>query len=641
MIDTVVFDLVNTITHRSLKNGETVEQFEKQPYLKPLNNALMSAIMLDENKMVERTFEMLDETIVNNNRIETAYNRVERKSNFVFHNRVAMLNDKKDISFLRGFRYQKRLESSDYNINGRIPSAFDRIQFEFSIPKYLYSHSIAQFVPHTSSQRYKNNISIVHMLNFQLDLLLKRLSEFIIGFLHDFALNYKIDFYPDLEDIQIKRLDICYNQICVSKAHAFDKLEAQKKIYKTKLRSDSPVHKDEKTSLYYRKSDNTFFYKIYHKGSEFMKSKNSDFKRLMNFNKEFIEDNYCDELANQFLQIQKKYLEPKKKYDVSNSFAIYEYSIVNEINHKYVEAFEEIMPYKCYFLKNEADKIIRYEMQISDSYMSSIYKRKIFKANTKYDYYKKRYNRVLRYKSYLNEHRISTAQQYLKKHSLIKRDFEIYDILHRSILKKHNFFLSTSNNLKIHETKYNSGDVFYEKRGQKYYAKEFNEATLTKELLKEVVKLFIDETKHFQIKEFAELNTYIDFLDSYNKEAKLKKEIYILENGDLAYQDLKTSERKKLGLVQFNRRRFETIFKALDKGYSLDEIKQTMSKSTYYDLLNALKKFNIKQNTIKSQFCFKHDRLDFFHYYQLVNNPKSCEKLLSPFANNKKKKDTY
>jgi|GEM_PF-2100271 len=167
------------------------------------------------------------------------------------------------------------IASSHYSISFLISEERDFIELNFSIPKYLYSTNVMQFVD-------QHNTSSKHCY----DKLINLLSEFF---------NKYFPYAPDWEDLEVNRIDICFNQFFLSKGDAMRYLDEQKNLgihyAKSDINGAKTYGTTEVTTVFY-KTDN-YSFKIYHKGTEFQKN---DYRELvknnpMGFNLEELKNN--------------------------------------------------------------------------------------------------------------------------------------------------------------------------------------------------------------------------------------------------------------------------------------------------------------------------------------------------------------
>lgn len=141
------------------------------------------------------------------------------------------------------------IASSHYSLSYRYNIAADCVDFDFSIPKYLYGSNIIQFI------KYFDQGSDV-------------LYNYLMGFITSFI--KKISYEPiSMADVSITRIDFCYNQFFASKYDALKYLDEQKKLLPKYARSTKNEATNYGTSLSY--VTKRYSFKIYHKGTEFRK----------------------------------------------------------------------------------------------------------------------------------------------------------------------------------------------------------------------------------------------------------------------------------------------------------------------------------------------------------------------------------
>lgn len=157
-------------------------------------------------------------------------------------------------------RYRGHLPSYHYNIAFSINFASDYIEWNLSIPKFLYRTNVFQFVPHyfdgDYSLVYGNSIEERGKAAYG------RLKRFLNAFFKTHC-GDQVDWY----DVHIVRVDLCFNMLFKSKSEALDYMKELKKIKKKHSRESKVFTDGEYFGLYYVQGDYTF--KVYHKGLEF------------------------------------------------------------------------------------------------------------------------------------------------------------------------------------------------------------------------------------------------------------------------------------------------------------------------------------------------------------------------------------
>jgi len=143
------------------------------------------------------------------------------------------------------------LTSASYSIKYSINLQENYIHFDFSIPKYIYRHNLNSY-PLDSKDLHGD------------------LKNFILGFImHEFKMEVQ------LKNIQIKRIDLCYNYEFESVKNKNLYKEILPTIFRSAFRENKILTYPNNDTVMYKTRDYSF--KIYDKGVEFMKH---DFKKL-------------------------------------------------------------------------------------------------------------------------------------------------------------------------------------------------------------------------------------------------------------------------------------------------------------------------------------------------------------------------
>jgi hypothetical protein len=248
--------------------------------------------------------------------------------------RIHLFHDRDNIlPFIR--RSSFNIPSSHYTVSYTINVVRDFIDFNVSIPKFEWGTNVLQYIPYydQSSAAIYNLIAVFFRKFF--------------GYLNA---------TPDPRDLQIVRLDLCYNQFFIDKQQALTYLNCQKELCVKYARSSKNNFRTYETSLFY--VTRRYSFKIYHKGTEFAAN---DRKEILKRNSD-----------NLHLMV----LSDAQKRDLNKGQ--YKKVSVNTLQH-------------------QADRILRYEMTFRSSYMDYILKREIFKEKDSKNIYSTVFQRMRSY----------------------------------------------------------------------------------------------------------------------------------------------------------------------------------------------------------------------------------------------------
>jgi hypothetical protein len=170
------------------------------------------------------------------------------------------------------FVYRNHLPSHHSDLAYSINIERNFIEFNFSIPKYLYGTNVFQFVRHHFDKDYfSTRFSTIEQIQ---DLIYDDLRAFLTWFFEK-ELNGLVNLYF----VQLVRLDICYNKIFNTQKDAEIYLQDLVRIKKKYVRTASPGMKVYHGTIYYVPEGSGYTWKIYPKGAEFRKHDRSKLKK--------------------------------------------------------------------------------------------------------------------------------------------------------------------------------------------------------------------------------------------------------------------------------------------------------------------------------------------------------------------------
>ncbi len=408
------------------------------------------AIVKEFNLKRNTGFKIKSATILNNKENE----RLENMPHISQKERLDIMELTGNAEYLIKTQVSKQIsKSSHYSFAYRIDYTRDFIELNFSIPKYRYGTNVFMYVEHQKNKDFKYWFHSI--LENNIDEAPKRIRAAIIGIL-------KIEFIMhtiDLRDVEINRIDVCFNQIFKNKVEALTYFNYQKRLRKKNSRDGEGGKTDWDTSFSYVTKRSSS--KIYHKGTEYKKH---DLKEHLKFNE-------------------------KKGYP--------------HFETKKIQAF--------------ADRILRYEVTIRSAELNYIFKHNIFRRDCPFfkmniaDY--KRIGNIIqrndRIAEKIGELPESEKILFKKLHPYEKinsEDRKIYKYVSNLIERKPYFIMKIDEEDKI----YNLKTVSY----------ECMVAPFSEELISLCLKKLIGFINEFQIKALPDVERIMILIDEYNSKHK-------------------------------------------------------------------------------------------------------------------------
>ncbi|WP_034039756.1 hypothetical protein [Wocania ichthyoenteri] len=536
--------------------------------------------------------------------------------------------------------------NSVFNKKHRVPSSISAvvfkinhnggfIDFNLSIPKYLYEHSLAEFIPQPLSKTYFNAGTFnLELIKNQRKIIYKRLMKFIDRFLNDMAQLFRLEVIPNKKYIEIRRIDLCYNQYFESKTDALNYLEHLKKIAKKKALKSNKDLDTYKTSITYFKARGSYF-KIYHKGSEYVGTEHGDYKKHADYNKNYI-DYYLrknDVFEKYQFKTQYKDLCLKLFDDKLKDNPIHVQKNIKDDVNTTAKILKKIQPFKTDFLKAEMDKVLRYEMSFSGAFFSYQYKTHVFR-NKKF--------KMKNQNGYFKEHNYCPVYKELKENynyvkSIYKSDLKDDNQVKKFEHKEYKIFKDFLNRKICLVLNESPKDIWITK-STSYTQEKFNKTkkiqmleykhTLlsTKDVgifcndfLQRCFDYFFETVKDFKVKKIETYDTIAEKITAYNDEVEERVKLYnavnqlktidnrgnrIIKGNKVitkATQLLTQKEKRDLKLKKVDPLRLLQILREMQNAkVSLPQIraKLNLSKSTYSRLLADLRMFNVYEESL-------------------------------------------
>lgn len=467
--------------------------------------------------------------------------------------------------------------SSHYDIGYRINTHRDYIEFSFSIPKYLFGHNIAQFIKHSNSGFNYHFIGMQG--NFEqlikadgYRMFMDFMKMFIKETFRGMAKTIK------RENVEIVRIDFCYNQFFKSKEEAFEYSSYMyKQMYNVMKRNRTSSTKSSIEDYHnggFLVKSGVGYHTVYHKGSEFTYS---DKRTLTKF-------------------IDSYYKEQKK------------YGNIKAMNAKRYHDLD--------VLQKTADKILRHESKMQRSYMSYYFKKYVYRS--KDPYYKEQMKRYKKIKAHVERIRRAHIKG-ITIDPINKTDYKFYKAFKESVIeKRHSFWLWPSDQIKNDQ-----------KHGQ---MANFREQHFSKELFEYLaLEVFWKKVKQAQVKAQQDYDTVEIKLTQHNDEVKTR--IRKLENMPMLKQ-AKDYEINKLKKKIISDRVYKTIRLLQNQYGDLQEAFRhgAISKATKNRYIKVLEKLD-ETSVVLTKSHIKNDISYREYLHQVRLNPRTGSELFFTTTN--------
>lgn len=589
---------------------------------------------------------------------ETTTTEVLSESEFLQLENTKLKDGYSHIKQVMRFIDEKKVNEMTMRVNGkyRTPSSIAAvvfkinenagfIDFNVSIPKYLYSHSLAEFIPQAGSEEYFN-LNNPSSFKSQRLVLMKRFNKFLDDFIVDIAQMFELDVLPNKEYIELRRIDLCYNQYFESKSDALNYLNHQRKITKVKATHSNNKLKEYDTSITYFTTSGAYF-KIYHKGTEYVSSKFGDLKKHMEHNRMYLEAYHkklkLKDKADEITLNEKLFEDYREKLKsrevVQNLFAKQvkgqPISVNKKIRNKLNSTsrlIKRIQPFKIHFLKSEMDKVLRYEMSLRGDFFNYNYKKKVFRKNCPiYKKLKDNHAFVQSVNLSTNPNKPDLSKYQIRESKKIDSFFKKKIGLVFSDNPRLKRFLKTSNldnNKGVHG--YNLKTRFY----RYSVLSDKDVGIFNDEMLQICINYFKKTIDSFQLSKLDNYDSLAQKVKEYNESVDIRADNYNRENrfkildihGNQKYkgatlltnatQLLKESEKRLMKLKKVHPLRILQVLRELEKGESLHTIRDKLglSRSNFSRLKSDLKMFEVFESTLELHKDFNPE-ISYRQYY--------------------------
>ena len=339
--------------------------------------------------------------------------------------------------------------SSHYQFTYMVNYTGNFIEFNFSIPKYVYGSNVLLFVDHIGDRSYTYHECC------ELEINILRAYDRVRSFLRQFFKMEFINIEIDPIDVEVNRIDVCFNQVFRSKQESLKFLEYQKRRTKKHSRNEEGVIRMYDTALMY--TTKRYSAKIYHKGSEYQKNDRREHEKI---NKE---------KGRQYFKTEQ--------------------------------------------YQGFADKILRYELTIRTGMLNYLHKANLFRRNCPFwkrhfaeyqavEAAKQRNERIAKKIATLPE---SEVEAYRKSHP--------YEKITKEARQVHCYVSKLINKRTLFTFEVDEEQAIYNRQSVNY---ESDRARFSPGLLKLCLSKLVEFMKEYQIKELPEEGKVEKVIDEYN-----------------------------------------------------------------------------------------------------------------------------
>lgn len=565
------------------------------------------------------------------NREKEAWEDVSEGDFITKENSLTYSHHKQNRQMIR-FIDEGKVKDINMKINGsyRVPSSFSDvaftvnengsfIDFEFSIPKYIYGHSLAEFIPQQGSDLRYHEVNNLFNFSTQKKYLHKRLNNFIDTFFSDLCGHFGVDMLPNKKYIEIRRLDICYNQYFKSKSDALGYLDEQRKLHlkRRKRQKHASETNNYTTTLAFTASNGSYF-KIYHKGTEYSKT-DGDLRKHIELNKAFIDSLNLKEKYQKIYDEHQKEIWALFLAKGKDEVFVLKDKTKEDIREVVRKIYERI-PYKVDFLKEQMDLVLRYEISLKTDFFSNMYKSKIFRTGSE-KYKVKGCPHHKRAKERWRAYQSSLDSRIKNKKKVSPRDRETWKMYNAWRNKSVSMILGRSEIMRRFETK---AGMDYNKDLDHYAISRFeyqhtilggkDVGYFSDRMLQMCVDHFAEKVDFYQISHIRPYDEIITKIKEYNEQALINVERYNAthhymtldafgkplrkKNGakiTKATQLLKQKELRDWQLKTVNVTLMATFLHHINLGKSLDQVFDEMNtpSSTKSRIRQDLKMFGV------------------------------------------------
>lgn len=512
-------------------------------------------------------------------------------------------NLKHDFYHILTYNTKVHLPSSESNVSIFYDRGQDNIRFEFSIPKFYFGNNVLELIPPLHSKYYTPNPGMKSLANYWLRIIKKTFLKIIIELTN--GIQSKVDF----SDVEVSRFDICFNQMFDSRRDALLYLDAQKQIKAKRVQDKKHVNYETSLSI----QTNDYYFKIYHKGTEFAAVGRKDLHRnfdTLNRQKRIVEgSNFYKSYTN--LEKIQDHADNILRYELEARKPLMSYLFAYHVNKQFLPKYRSVMKL-VYFI---TDRDGHYELLTGAKRMwRDQLTGKEYKTKTKapglsicepvYYLFDTKSDKVQRLEDFTQVQKLNKMYRVLE---ILKDRYSIEGL--NQIKKLHQFFKKEQGKefRFFLDRKPEWSDFQNTKNHLHTYMETPSEQVFNIEMIYLIIHKFETLFKSYQLKEMPSVQYVQELAEKYNQTLKLSG-----------------SKKKKLNINHV-----KLLFSHINNGYSLDQLRQTgnYSRQTIYnyrkkiDLLLGLgKNYNFSPDINAKNIPQDPKTLYSKHYSQLLHN---------------------
>lgn len=269
--------------------------------------------------------------------------------------RKATFNKDHDSIRLLAYTTKLFIPSSSSKIILRYDETQQFIHFEFSLPKFFFGNNVCELIPPIQSRHYnRSDVDMYKLCSQYWFNAMKFAFKKII-----FELTNGLESVKYWGDVELFRWDIAFNQIFNTRKDAMHYLDSVGRVSAPRIRDGNKGKFDNGNVTFLTEN---YYFKVYHKGTDFARTGASDIRKIfeeyggkIEYHRNPNQDNFINQLTMQHETYVKGNLLPE-----------------NSNIERSIRMIPELQEY--------SDRILRYEFEAKSKFMSYAYNTRLAKV---------------------------------------------------------------------------------------------------------------------------------------------------------------------------------------------------------------------------------------------------------------------